>query len=710
MDSWAVRDRPIVREALNHAWEVIDRELQDELARRAANYAADEELLKSKLAAIETLEEENRKLRAQLEAMSSSTPTTCSGAPVAKEASASRDVPASSIAPTQPLLASSAPETPPPTYTGSENAELIKTKLRFNALADNFKKAKEALRKRKDERDLWKERATTLEGQVRAAEEKHGIRILEPQEEDRPEVSHATRPISDMPPSDGEPTLPLILTETSDREHVPSLQDPLLQSTQGDPDEAETEDLPSLPTDDRDQGAPAIKSEPSSDVPVVVSERRLKRRRVEGDGHAAAANSKVKAEQRSSSPITASWNYHFSLQESIDLDDIAQKITTPRKRKDLEALAPAGGSAIPLPTSPTALKLEYARADGLQQPAESIQGTSVLTPISGNKRMTRWTAEEKRAPSKDTLAHGIATLAEDGISYGKQKLEKALKAMHTPTSMAKGRLDTLLNTSTPDNAATISRTPQARHTERVLGEHTPLDLLFPQPRELPFEKLMRQTKKRQNLSADMATPDMATPSKKLDKKAPGRDRSPLKGRISATGLRHKPLSDLRLDDFKVNPSSNGGQDFAYSEVVRDKDERAGLRGCTDMHCCGKHFRALALSQRPDPPLTAAQRQEEQKLLEGYLGDDAWRLASMTKDERDEVWVKAKTEELANKYGRHRHRFSRMQSPPGFWNADFPDTQELAADKEEALKREKRAIADRYREAMRPDGIWLFRDE
>jgi hypothetical protein len=83
---------------------------------------------------------------------------------------------------------------------------------------------------------------------------------------------------------------------------------------------------------------------------------------------------------------------------------------------------------------------------------------------------------------------------------------------------------------------------------------------------------------------------------------------------------------------------------------------------------------------------------------------------MSKEERAEIWVEAKTRELANKYGKHRHRFSRMRSPPGFWNADFPSTQELDADRAEAGKRENELIQDRYREAMRSGGRWLFRDE
>lgn len=102
--------------------------------------------------------------------------------------------------------------------------------------------------------------------------------------------------------------------------------------------------------------------------------------------------------------------------------------------------------------------------------------------------------------------------------------------------------------------------------------------------------------------------------------------------------------------------------------------------------------------------------EEHQLLEVYLGYDAYRLASMSREKRAELWIEAKTQELENKYGKHRHRFSRMQSPPGFWNADFPSTQELHEDRAEAAKREREAVAERHCEAMRPNGRWLFRDE
>ncbi|KKP05863.1 hypothetical protein THAR02_02060 [Trichoderma harzianum] len=701
MDNWSEKGRPAVHEALNHVWETIDREIQDELGRRAANYAAINKTLKSKLANIEALEKENKNLRAQLATFSSSPPATKLNTSIENTASAGRHAPTSSTAIDQPASTSSTTKTPLPNIT-AETPELFKAKMRVHALSNNFKVAKEALRKRKDERDWWMARAKKLETQARAAEEKHGIRILELEEADEPHALHRKGFASDNPTSVMPP--PTVLA-TLDSDYNLNVDDAQLQSTQGDPDEADSEDLPPLPKNGQDQDTVLIKPEPSSDLPVVVSERKVKRRRVEDGGYTAATTPRIKAEPEDSSPIAASEHYQFNIQESIDLDDIAQRITTPRKRKDLEVSAVEYANKQTSPVSTTVQRPGYVRLGGEKQSAKDTRGSTVLTPVSGNKRITTWAADAEEAPLKDTLAHGISVLAEGGTPHEKQRVEKNLKALPTPTSVTKGLLDTLLNTSTPENAATISRTPKARQPERVSAEDTPLDLLFPRPRELPFDKMMRQTKKRQDLGADVTTP-----SKKSVKKAPDRSKSPLKSRGSASGLRHKPLSELRLDDFKVNPSSNEGHDFAYSEVVRDKDDRAALRGCTDMHCCGKHFRALALSQQPNPPLTAEQRQEEQKLLEGYLGEFAYKLASMTKDERAEMWIEAKTEELANKYGRHRHRFSRMQSPPGFWNADFPDTQELAADKEEALRREKRTIAERYREAMRPGGMWLFRDE
>jgi hypothetical protein len=170
------------------------------------------------------------------------------------------------------------------------------------------------------------------------------------------------------------------------------------------------------------------------------------------------------------------------------------------------------------------------------------------------------------------------------------------------------------------------------------------------------------------------------------------------------------LANLGRDEFKINPDFNNGEDYAFTEVVRGRAERADLPGCTDPDCCGKHFRAMAQAERQAAGSSLIHRPADIKLLEDYLGDLQYKLGSMTRQEKEELWLEAKTRDLANKHGKHRHRFSRRQSPPGFWNADFPTTQESQEERDEEARRERALIEERYKDAMRGGGKWLFRDE
>jgi hypothetical protein len=170
-------------------------------------------------------------------------------------------------------------------------------------------------------------------------------------------------------------------------------------------------------------------------------------------------------------------------------------------------------------------------------------------------------------------------------------------------------------------------------------------------------------------------------------------------------LREKDISELLPEDFKINPKTNAGADFAYNEVVRGRAERACLSGCTDMSCCGAAFRGLArleMNKRTAP--------EDAKLFEEYLGDGVSRVHGLSKAEKDELWLEARTWQLAKTQGKHRHRHARRASPPGFWDTGFPSTQEVEKEKEEAARRERAVVKERHREAMRSGGLWLFRDE
>lgn len=599
--------------------------------------------------------------------------------------------------------------------------ECAKVSSKFKALSENFKKAKEALRKRKDERDRWAEHATSLEKKIRASEEEHGIQIVDRSSRSTRANTHldvTTEPEASKPSPSTSFTSeagldqadlelpPLAAASLSSEGNAPiadtTAANPNSDSTQSD-DSKHGDELPQL-RPDNNPGYVRVKEEPSSDSPVMISERAVRKRKRNDptdDPHESPVQ-KVKTEViESSSPVASRGPAPFELQESIDLGDVAQRLLTPRKRRELEE-SQRREQELGETFATTTPKLLFVRPDPQPQTARPLEPTSALTPLSVNRRIKRSSGEKPSEPEprRKGLNRGISGLADDGETY---RRDSNIGLQKGATPVPKGRLDTLLNSpSTPSNEPII-RSPRPRARPSLMAE----DLAIPGRRELPFEQEARLKSK---------TPGQPTPATARTSAAshrlPAQDtRSPLATKAGSTSiLRNKRLSDLRPDDFKINPQANEGHDFAFSDVVRDKDERARLQGCTDMHCCGKHWRPIAISQRPDSPLTAAQRQEEQKLLEDYLGDFSYRLATMDRAEKDELWIEAKTQALANKHGRHRHHYSRMQSPPGFWNFDFPDTQELEAEREEAARREKRTVQERYREAMRPGGRWKFRDD
>ncbi|KAK0387369.1 hypothetical protein NLU13_5682 [Sarocladium strictum] len=595
----------------------------------------------------------------------------------------------------QRTAASSTPKavSPPPVLKDSASNKDLQTaysKLlaKFQLVENNFKKARELLERRKTEREQWVKRTAMLQEE------------LDKLQHSGKDDSMAMRsPLGDVASS-------AILHAMHTSSEVSAPQKPASParairqtpcSTQSDADEGPEVALPIL-SGSADQQVLAVKQEPSSDSPVVVSERAVRKRKRDLDqDEPAPARVKTETTQDSNPPPRLD-RFTFNSEDNLDLGEVAQRISTPRKPRDARVEDADGRTPTAAPQIPPALRQArpglYARATpGSARP-------SPLTPIDGNRRskkVTALTSGTKRT-QKD-IEYGLGLLAEDGISYG---LKEKPSHNFAGTPVSRSRLDDLLNNPTVgEPSPNISRSV----ARKLAQSATPRDdLLMPKPRELPFDKSVRA-------SGEYAFVDKSEPSPSVTRRnrSPKRRENPSLQKRSGV-LRTQPLSELKLDDFKINPKANEGVNYAFSDVVRDKSERAALPGCTDPHCCGEEFRALAISQRPNPPLTSDQRREEQRLLEEYLGDHAYRLAAMTKQERADVWIDAKTHELANKYGKHRHRYSRMRSPPGFWNADFPNTQEIEKEKQEASIRERKIIEERRREAMRPGGRWVFRDE
>ena len=175
-------------------------------------------------------------------------------------------------------------------------------------------------------------------------------------------------------------------------------------------------------------------------------------------------------------------------------------------------------------------------------------------------------------------------------------------------------------------------------------------------------------------------------------------------------LRARPVHRLGLQDFKFNPAHS---DFAYHELVRRHDEKKSLSGCTDSHC----FRCKGLRQFViDSGYRTAQKPGESgdeadwRLMQGFLGDNHRQLRSMATKERSDLLIEAKVKEFANIYGCHRQAFPRAREAPGLWEVDFPTTQEEAENRAAADVLEREKVQERYWEATRPKGKWMFADE
>ncbi len=455
-----------------------------------------------------------------------------------------------------------------------------------------------------------------------------------------------------------------------------------------------------------------IKSEPSSDTPVVVSERCVRKRKYVGsDEGDIPVSGRVKIEN-SPEPQSIDESRRFTLHESIDFDTEYRRVETPRKHTrnlrahsvhpdnhdNVDVQEHGHNARITHPFNPVKNNSRKSTSDaaaGCSEPQDnagsalqSLHNNQVLHPRSN----LALGARNRYFP---TMPRGLASLAEDDYPT------ENVSFLNSKNGQGVGVLKQLLDTPPPaqENESSQHDYP----TED--GQSSDLHFQLPKRRELPFGK---DGRKRAG-SAPKGSSNVSSHGPAFQPANQDHNKETLINRTekgkTEMPLRQIPKARLRLDDFKINPDVNEGYDYAFTDVVRKKDDRTCLQGCIKENCCGHKFRVLAHACR-----AGTRPYEFQCLLESYLGDDCDRLRTMSEAEKETLWVEAKTRELANASGKHRHRYPRMSTPPGFWRADFPSTQEGEEYNEEAAKLEREIIEERYREAMRPGGLWVFRDE
>lgn len=382
-------------------------------------------------------------------------------------------------------------------------------------------------------------------------------------------------------------------------------------------------------------------------------------------------------------------------------------------------------------------------------------GHIVLQPTNANKAIPRiddFLTNQKKKPSPTGWhqdAHYINCLSEDGesgIDTENMHLKNDDQAAQTTTPInvpnpsksvnapTQQRLNQLLAGPSPDKPRLcdkgVNRTlPKALATSspswmnckastregsqanaprnRTRGLLTPVT--GPRPRATPSYVITSgKTPYSRNLITPHSLPTYTTPfSKPFTLKNPPQATTP--------PLRNLPPSHLSLSDFKINPAQNQGYPHPFKETVRSRDQRKCLPGCTRLECCGTVFRKMAETGlfKPYPTsrlFASSQEVEDQRIMEDFLGDQAYRVRKMSKDDKAEVLLQAKTKILADHYGRHREVYVREPSPVGYWDVDMPNSQEAAEQKKMAEIRTRQKVEERYNEAMRKDGAWNFRDE
>ena len=328
---------------------------------------------------------------------------------------------------------------------------------------------------------------------------------------------------------------------------------------------------------------------------------------------------------------------------------------------------------------------------------------------------------------RDRGAAAVPALAEDGEDpgvSGKRSWPDKGSKKETKASDAHHRLGALLSEHPTIKAVPPLPLPKERDTPRTAAfPRTPLSRVKQQhrapgtPATLPFKKraplgtLTSMNPPMTESSSPSSAPTKIPSAKPMFHKPSKVDKTP-DMQLEQEPLRSRPLHRLRLEDFKLNPAHS---DFAYHDSIRNHDEKKLLSGCTKPHCprCKDLRKFIENSDYAHLSLHQDHSDEneiDKNLILDHLGGDIQRLENLTEKERKEILTEAKVRQFADRFGKHRTLFGRAKSPVGFWDVGFPSTQEEERNREEARGRGREMVEERYWEAIRKGGMWVFADD
>lgn len=493
------------------------------------------------------------------------------------------------------------------------------------------------------------------------------------------------------PPPSSRPEHSRQLPLQSSTSHVPRIS-----SSQTTADEQDGEDGTVLPAEPRSE---------DNESPVVVSARALKRRagrmeaepsarRIKQEPASQASPIEIKSEDYSS-PLEAP-NRIYRTQTS-DLDRVGPAIVTPRRPRRLHDLLPRAksGESFKFATSLIRTASYLSEGDVSEQrtmassdrSGNALQSISTNVPCGTHRRAS--TARHKLGARRSKSRDKVMLLSEDGDDHASQVWPHSPKHSTGVSRTGKGagdpQIEYMLNKPTQERTPIIpSKNPAP--TSTIKKSRVPP--LLPTP---AFGvKLASPTK-----SKSPARPQLFP--------APQEPAPPLQPEDEP--LRCRPKETLRREDFKVNPQYLGST-FAFADTLRGRDQRRNLHTCSRPDCCGG-----ALQKAISMGGSKLSGKTDTEALEAYLGP-SWEhhLGAYGPEKRKELVTQAHAHCFSNQHGKHRSAFNRHNTPPGYWDTDFPTTQEISDNRAKAQEMERQTVEDRWRDAIRGGGRWLFRDE
>ncbi|KAJ1707585.1 peroxisomal membrane protein-domain-containing protein [Aspergillus flavus] len=417
----------------------------------------------------------------------------------------------------------------------------------------------------------------------------------------------------------------------------------------------------------------------------------------------------VKSESMSSSPVR-NVSQQFETIETQDLDEVGGTVETPTTEVVIDAYrtSETDPSAIHSPSSrKLAPQDEYRLASGHRL----LHRSTALQSVDNNASLLHGSA---RWPEKKPMAiprapnHAISCLAEDGermyptAHAGRTPLNADLSYLSAALSSkdVSHRLQDLLEKPVPPRSLlhspkdsgntndTISYKQHESHADHEAPAYS---------RRVPTDAQASKRPTDQHVSTNTQISERA-------------ESNSIKMRPEDEPYRALPLHRLELSHFRINPDYNEGLEYAFDTVIRKKKERKCIKGCTRPDCCGDKFLAMARLAGLRINSTVSCQEDDQKFLEDYLRDNKHLLDGLGEKDHQKLLDEAKARLIADCFGKHRNHHPRPATPPGFWRTDMPDTQELEFDREEARRLERDKVKERYREAMRPGGLWKYADE